>query len=79
VCISGSIKTAARSVRLVVQHRVALAHHRSAGNYGNASQSSYWAQPNVTMSPSGARILFQSDWGDAMIDTYVLELTSYEA
>lgn len=66
-----------------------VAHHRSTGNYGNASQSNYWAQPNVTMSPSGTRILFQSDWGDgnpsqpvidpnAMIDTYVLELPSYK-
>ena len=67
-----------------------VAHHRSTGNYGNASQSNYWAQPNVTMSPSGTRILFQSDWGaenpsspvidpNAMIDTYVIELPGYSA
>lgn len=67
-----------------------VAHHRSTGNYGNASQSNYWAQPNVTMSPSGTRILFQSDWGagdpskpvidpNAMIDTYVIELPAYSA
>ncbi|HML82991.1 MAG TPA: hypothetical protein PKE37_14610 [Thiomonas arsenitoxydans] len=65
-----------------------VGHHRSTGNYGNAAQSNYWAQPNVTMSPSGTRILFQSDWGDAnpnnpvidpnaMIDTYVMELPAY--
>jgi hypothetical protein len=65
-----------------------LAHHRSTGNYSNASQSNYWAQPNVTFSTSGTRILFNSDWGDgdpsnplvnpnAPIDTYVLILPSY--
>jgi hypothetical protein len=65
-----------------------LAHHRSTGNYSNAAQSNYWAQPNVTFSTSGTRILFQSDWGDgkpsspvvnenAAVDTYVIELPSY--
>jgi hypothetical protein len=65
-----------------------FAHHRSTGNYSNASQSNYWAQPNVTLSTSGTRILFQSDWGDAdpsnpvlnpsaAVDTYVIELPSY--
>ncbi|MDY0331279.1 MAG: hypothetical protein RBR52_12415 [Thiomonas sp.] len=65
-----------------------IAHHRSTGNYSNAKQSNYWAQPNVTFSTSGTRILFQSDWGDgdpsnpvvnpnAPIDTYVLTLPSY--
>jgi hypothetical protein len=67
------------------------AHHRSAGYYANAPVNNYWAQPNVTMSPSGTRILVQSDWGDgtpgpgvtadpnAVIDTYVVELPSYGA
>lgn len=65
-----------------------IAHHRSTGNYSNAPQSNYWAQPNVTFSTSGTRILFQSDWGDgdpskpvlspnAPVDTYVLTLPSY--
>ncbi|CDW93482.1 MULTISPECIES: hypothetical protein [unclassified Thiomonas] len=65
-----------------------LAHHRSTGNWSNASQSNYWAQPNVTFSTSGTRILFNSDWGDgdpsnpvvnpnAAVDTYVLILPSY--
>ncbi len=67
-----------------------MAHHRSTGNYSNASQSNYWAQPNVTLSTSGTRILFQSDWGDgdpsnpvvnsnAAVDTYIIELPSYGA
>jgi len=62
-----------------------IAHHRSTGNYSNAPQSNYWAQPNVTISTSGTRILFQSDWGcadpsnpvlnpNAPVDTYVIEL-----
>ena len=65
-----------------------IAHHRSTGNYSNAPQSNYWAQPNVTFSTSGTRILFNSDWGngdpsnptlnpDAAIDTYVLTLPSF--
>jgi len=67
-----------------------VAHHRTTGNYYNAAQSNYWAQPNVTMSPSGTRLLFQSDWGagnpsspvidpNAIIDTYVVELPAYFA
>jgi len=66
-----------------------VAHHRSTGAFGNSSNSNYWAQPNVTMSPSGTRILFQSDWGaadpksitmpnaNAIVDTYVIELPAY--
>lgn len=64
-----------------------VAHHRSTGAWSNASQSNYWAQPNVTISPSGTRILFQSDWGaatpgnsvvanpNAVVDTYVVDVT----
>lgn len=66
-----------------------VAHHRSTGNFYNAGASNYWAQPNVTISPSGTRILVQSDWGagtpgpgviadpDAIVDTYVIELPAY--
>ncbi len=65
-----------------------VAHHRTTGNYGNATNSNYWAQPNVTISPSGTRILFASDWGsanpsapvingNAVVDTYVVELPGY--
>jgi len=64
------------------------AHHRSAGYYTSAPTNNYWAQTNVTMSPRGTRILFQSDWGsgaptsvtidpNAVVDTYVLELPAY--
>lgn len=65
-----------------------VAHHRSTGKYNNAPTDNYWAQPNVTISPSGSRILFQSDWGaadprnpvvdpNAIIDTYVVELPQF--
>lgn len=65
-----------------------LAHHRSTGAWSNASVSNYWAQPNVTISPSGTRILFNSDWGNAnpnspvvnpgaYTDTYVIELPQF--
>lgn len=67
-----------------------VCHHRSAGYYTNAPVNNYWAQPNVTISPSGTRILVQSDWGcgdpskpvvkpDAVSDTYVITLPSYVA
>lgn len=67
-----------------------VAHHRSTGNWDDAKQSNYWAQPNATPSPSGTRILFASDWGaatpgsavnadpGAIIDTYVIELPAYK-
>lgn len=66
-----------------------IAHHRSTGNWSNAPQSNYWAQPNVTFSATGTRILFNSDWGDgnpsnpvvnpnAAVDTYVIELPVYK-
>jgi hypothetical protein len=62
-----------------------IAHHRSTGNYSNAPQSNYWAQPNVSLSTSGTRILVNSDWGcgnpanptlnpNAAVDTYVIDL-----
>jgi len=65
-----------------------VAHHRTTGNYANSSNSNYWAQPNLVISPSGTRILFASDWGAAnpksptingaaVVDTYVVELPGY--
>ena len=65
-----------------------VAHHRSTGAWSDAPQSNYWAQPNVTISPSGTRMLVQSDWGcadpaqpvlqpTAAVDTYVIELPTY--
>ena len=66
-----------------------VAHHRSTGHYSNAPVNNYWAQTNVTPSPSGTRILVQSDWGNAdpknpvinpnaAVDTYVIELPAYK-
>ena len=68
-----------------------IAHHRSTGYWANATTNNYWAQTNVTISPSGTRILVQSDWGaakpgsgvvadpNAVIDTYVITLPSYKS
>ena len=52
-----------------------IAHHHSHGKEGN---SGYWAEPHATISPSGTRVIFASDWenGDA-VDSYVVELPSY--
>jgi hypothetical protein len=56
-----------------------VAHNRTFGATSNSSNSNYWAQPNVTLSPSGTRVLFQSDWGGGgTIDTYVLEFPGYK-
>jgi hypothetical protein len=66
-----------------------VAHHRSTGDWANAANSNYWAQPNVSFSPSGTRILIPSDWGaatpgagvvanpNATTDTYVIELSTF--
>lgn len=62
--------------------------HRSTGYWTSAPVNNYWSQPNVTLSPSGTRILVQSDWGNANpmapvvdpnanSDTYVITLPSY--
>ena len=52
-----------------------VCHHRSRGENGPIG---YWAQPNVTLSPTGTRIVFPSDWGSgSVVDTYVVELPSY--
>ena len=51
-----------------------VAHHHS---MGRDSPQKYWAEPHVTISPSGTRMLFASDWhGSASVDTYVVELPS---
>ncbi len=67
-----------------------VSRHRSTGYWTSAPINNYWAQPNVTLSPSGTRILVQSDWGNAdpsnpvvnpnaISDTYVITLPSYGA
>jgi hypothetical protein len=52
-----------------------IAHHRSHGNDG---PQGYWAEPHVSISPLGTRVVFGSDWGGGeTVDTYVVELPSY--
>ncbi len=52
-----------------------IAHHRSHGKNG---PQDYWAEPHATISPSGTRVLFGSDWGGGnTVDTYVVELPGY--
>jgi len=48
------------------------AHHHS------KESVDYWGEPHATISPSGTRILFGSDWGGTSVDTYVVELPSYQ-
>jgi len=57
-----------------------LAHHRSYGkNANNGDYSSYFGEPHVTISPSGTRLIFGSDWYDSgSVDSYVIELPSYK-
>ena len=53
-----------------------VGHHRSHGRDG---PQGYWAEPHASISPSGTRLLFASDrGGGATVDTYVVELPSYE-
>jgi len=57
-----------------------VAQHRS---YGKSSQNGeyngYFAEPHATISPSGTRILFGSNWYDSgSVDAYVVELPAYK-
>jgi hypothetical protein len=55
-----------------------IGRHRSFGKDNTHLQTSYWAEPHTTPSPSGTRAVFASDWGDgATVDSYVVELPSY--
>jgi hypothetical protein len=50
-----------------------VAHHRSA-----VGPQGYWAEPHASISPTGTRIIFGSDWGgESRVETYVVELPSY--
>jgi len=50
-----------------------VGHHRSWAKEGGPLD--YWAEPHVTISPDGKRLLFASDWGGGnSVDTYVVEL-----
>ncbi len=56
-----------------------LAHHRSTGkNAVNGRYAPYFGEPHATISPSGTRIVFGSDWYDSgAVDSYVIELPGY--
>lgn len=44
-----------------------IGHHRS-------SAASYFASPFISISPSGTRVLFASDWGIGPVDTWMIQL-----
>lgn len=56
---------------------VRVAHHRSDEN-----EFDYWGEPHASLSPTGTRVLFGSDWSGSedgqSVDSYVVELPSYE-
>lgn len=58
-----------------------LAHHRSHGKKKTkGTYTAYFGEPHPVLSPSGTRILFNSDWNDSgSVDTYVIELPIYNA
>ena len=53
-----------------------VGHHRS-----DESPVDYWGEPHVTLSPTGTRLLFGSDWGatgaSATLQSYVVELPAF--
>lgn len=57
-----------------------LAQHRSNGRGArNGGYDPYFSEPHVTLSPSGTRLLFGSDWYDSgTVDAYVVELPAYD-
>ncbi|MBX2835968.1 MAG: hypothetical protein KTR35_03865 [Gammaproteobacteria bacterium] len=57
-----------------------LAHHRSYAKHAkNAPYKAYFGEPHATISPSGTRIIFGSDWYDSgSVDSYVIELPGYQ-
>jgi len=56
-----------------------LAHHRSFGKSAtNGEYAPYFGEPHASISPSGTRIVFGSDWYDSgSVDTYVVELPGF--
>jgi len=56
-----------------------LTHHRSFGKSAqNASYDTVLGEPSVSVSPTGTRVLFSSDWYDSgSVDTYVVELPTF--
>ena len=57
-----------------------LAQHRSFGKQATrGGYDPYFAEPHATISPSGTRVLFGSDWYDSgSVDAYVVELPGYD-
>ena len=57
-----------------------LAQHRSFAKHAkNAEYKPYFGEPHATISPSGTRIIFGSDWYDSgLVDSYVIELPAYQ-
>lgn len=53
-----------------------IGHHRS-----DEDEFDYWGEPHATISPTGTRVLFGSDWSGVedgqSVDSYVVELPSY--
>ncbi len=56
-----------------------LAQHRSFSKHAKAAQyKPYLGEPHATISPSGTRVLFGSDWYDSgRVDTFVIELSAF--
>ncbi len=57
-----------------------LAHHRSFAKHAKRGDyRPYFGEPHATISPSGTRIAFGSDWYDSgSVDTYIIELPAYK-
>ncbi len=57
-----------------------LAHHRSFGKAAKrGGYNAYFGEPHATISPSGTRIVFGSDWYDSgSVNAYVIELPAYK-
>jgi hypothetical protein len=54
-----------------------VAHTRTSGK--EYSSNGYWAEAHASISPSGTRIVFGSDWNNSgSVDTYIVELPSYK-
>ncbi len=53
-----------------------VAHHRSHGKKAeNARYTGYFGEPHATLSSSGTRLVFGSDWySSGSVDTYIVEL-----
>ncbi len=55
-----------------------LAHTRTTGKFarrGASYRGAYFGEPHAVMSPSGSRVLFNSDWYDSgSVDTYAVNL-----